>query len=447
MRANANQFPGAAPTQTPAEAGGGEPAAVPLPRVAAWLLTLALAYVGVYLCRKNLAVVVPILQSEWQLSKEAVGIVASVGSIAYAAGKVLLGPVVDALGGRRALLASMTLVALFSGLGAAAPSLGLLTLFYGLNRFTAAASWGGIVKLPAGWLPASKLPIAIGFLALSYVFGGALAAALAGTIAAVTQDNWHYVLGVPAAVLLGLVVLCWAALPHRADCRPARRGPGKARSPFSLRTLAELGRERTFLIVCALSFTLNLLRETFSFWVVDFIKADGEAGISSSVAAFLSTAFDLGGGAGILWMGWMIGRVSLRARRPLLLVVMVGLAVMLLVLPAAAQSGRYGLALALGIIGFLAYGPYSLLSGVLAVEVRGQEHAATVIGLVDGVGYVAGVLSGSFFGRLVMMGGYSLGFQCLAALTFLTGLLCLLLYPRPAGPATAASPSTPTGGP
>ena len=83
-----------------------------------------------------------------------------------------------------------------------------------------------------------------------------------------------------------------------------------------------------------------------------------------------------------------------------------------------------------GAIGFLVYGPYSLLSGVLAVEVRGREYAATVAGLVDGVGYIAGFLSGVCFGKLLMTGGYRLGFQVMAALTLLSALTCFLLYAK-----------------
>jgi sugar phosphate permease len=44
-------------------------------RAYAYLLTLVLAYVGVYLCRKNISVAVPILQANWGLNKEQVGLI------------------------------------------------------------------------------------------------------------------------------------------------------------------------------------------------------------------------------------------------------------------------------------------------------------------------------------------------------------------------------------
>jgi sugar phosphate permease len=83
---------------------------------------------------------------------------------------------------------------------------------------------------------------------------------------------------------------------------------------------------------------------------------------------------------------------------------------------------------AVGLIGFLSYGPYSLLAGVLALEIRGKDFVATVAGLVDASGYLAGIFSGYFFGRILDYGGYSLGFHALGIVTALAAFLCLGLY-------------------
>ena len=83
-----------------------------------------------------------------------------------------------------------------------------------------------------------------------------------------------------------------------------------------------------------------------------------------------------------------------------------------------------------GLIGFLAYGPYSLLAGILSVEIRGKEYVATVAGVVDGVGYIAGIFAGQYFGKIVDQGGYKLGFHCLGVVTLVAAVLCLFLYSR-----------------
>jgi sugar phosphate permease len=50
-----------------------------------------------------------------------------------------------------------------------------------------------------------------------------------------------------------------------------------------------------------------------------------------------------------------------------------------------------------------------------------------VAGLVDASGYLAGIVSGYFFGKLLDVGGYRLGFHFLGAVTVLAAILCLFL--------------------
>jgi sugar phosphate permease len=114
----------------------------------------------------------------------------------------------------------------------------------------------------------------------------------------------------------------------------------------------------------------------------------------------------------------------------LLFTMLILLSFLVQALPALMQHGLAPVAVALGLIGFLAYGPYSLLAGILAVEIRGRAYVATVAGIIDGVGYLAGILAGYAFGHIVDVGGYRLGFQILSLLGVMSALLCLFLYPR-----------------
>lgn len=151
--------------------------------------------------------------------------------------------------------------------------------------------------------------------------------------------------------------------------------------------------------------------------------------MSNRMAAFLSTPFDAFGALGILSLGWVFGRMGRTARSRLLCGILLLLTVLLYYLPIITRHGSWSITLTtLALIGFLAYGPYSLLAGVLSVEIRGKEYVGTVSGIVDGVGYLAGFLAGQQFGRLVDVGGYTLGFQSLAVLTLLSAALCLCLY-------------------
>jgi len=334
----------------------------------------------------------------------------------------------------------MLLVALFGALGAFSPSLAALTFFYSVNRLAGSAGWGAMVKIVPEWFPRPKWPLALGVLSLSFVFGGALAVGFAGLIAKLSHDNWRMILGLPALVLLGITGLTWLALRRSGGmtaAAPASAGEGGS---FHWRQIPELLRLRQLHVICGLSFTLTFLRETFNFWTVDYLKTEGGAQLSTAGAALLSTPFDIFGSVGILCLGWIYGRLTERARRRLLFSLLAALSLLLLWLPQAARHGLWALAAVIGLVGFLVYGPYSLLAGVLAVEVRGRGYAATVAGLVDGVGYFAGVLSGSFFGFLLSHGGYRLGFQAMAILTLAAAVLCLFLYPRQRASSAALPP-------
>ena len=396
-----------------------------------WVLlgVLVAGYIGVYLCRKNFAVAVPLLREEFHATKEEVGRIASAGTLAYALGKMLLCPLVDRFGGRRCFFAALGIVALFGAAAGFAPSLGALAVIYAFNRFGGAAAWASMIKQIPPWFGPKNLALALAVLSLSYVFGGAAAVALAGQVAEWSGHNWRVVMGAPSLVLAALLVLCVFVLPRDRGAKGSAAGGGA--QGFSWKLVGELLRVRGFWIVAALSFTLTLLREVFNDWTVDYIKTTGGAELSAGVAAFLSTPFDLCGAAGIIFTGVMVGRLGARARTWLLTGHLLALAGVLLVLPSLATLGLAVIVPAVGLVGFLALGPYSLLGGYFSVQLRGPECAGTISGIVDSVGYFAGILAGSAFGWLLDRGGYGLGFNVLAAVSFASAGLAVFLDSKP----------------
>jgi sugar phosphate permease len=379
-------------------------------------------YIGIYVCRKNLAVAVPLLQDAFGASKEEVGRIASAGALAYAAGKLILGPVVDRIGGRAGFLLSMVAVALFGAAGAFVPGLALLTVVYGLNRFAGAAGWGAMLKLVPTWFRASRAGLAIGVLSLSYVAGGIAATLLARQIVA-AGGGWRAVMGLPSIAAVVIAIPCVFLVrrgPLHADPAAAKDSDNRGAAEY-----ISLFRRPQFLVVIALSFTITLMRESFTTWSVDFLTSIQGATKSVATAALQSIGFDLAGGVAILVTGAVYDRVAPSRRRFLISGTLALLSVVLFILPGAAlASPAFGVAL-IGLVGLLVYGPYSLLAGVLAVESGGAKMAATAAGIIDGVGYIAGALAGSTLGLLLDKGGYSLGFRALAGVTAAAAVIAL----------------------
>ena len=384
---------------------------------------LILAYVGVYLCRKNFAVAVPLLQTAFGTDKAHVGAIESYATVSYALGKLFWGPnVVDRFGGRVCLFLLLGGVALFSGMSAFAVTLPMFGFCYAANRFFGSGGWESMIKLVPDWFPARHLALALAFLSLSFVFGGVCALLLAGQVAAFSGNNWRAVMGFPSLVLLVIIGLSWLVLSRE---RKLPEAAALRKSEWSWRRILEIAYIPQFWIVCGLSFILTMTRETFNVWTVDFLKTDGGGHLSTPLAALLSTPFDAMGAAGILLLGWIMGLLSPARRNWLLFAILVGVAGLIFFLPALARLHLWMAVTAIGLIGFLSYGPYSLLAGVLALEIRGKDWVATVAGLVDASGYLAGIASGYCFGRILDHGGDTLGFHALGLVTLLAALLCL----------------------
>jgi sugar phosphate permease len=394
-----------------------------------------LGYIGVYLCRKNFSVAVPLLQSAFHSDKAHVGAIESYATMSYALGKLFWGPnIVDRFGGRLCFFLLLTGVAIFGGLSAFAVTLPMVGIFYMANRFFGSGGWESMVKLVPDWFPARHMALAMAFLSLSFVFGGVCSLLLAGRIAAITNNNWRAVMGVPSLVLLVIIGICWVVLANEKKMPGVT---GQTKSGWHSRRILELVKIPQFWMVCGLSFILTITRETFNVWSVDFFKSDSAAHLSTQMAALLSTPFDAMGAVGIILLGWVLDLLSPRRRNWLLFAILTAVAVLIFVLPALAHKQLWMAVAIVGLIGFLSYGPYSLLAGVLALEIRGKDFVATVAGLVDASGYLAGIVVGYFFGRILDYGGYSLGFHALSFVTLSAAFLCLGLYRDK--PATAPS--------
>jgi MFS transporter, OPA family, glycerol-3-phosphate transporter len=400
-------------------------------RASVQLGCIILGYIGIYLCRKNLEVAVPLLQQSFHVDKADIGALVSYSTMAYMVGKLFWGPVlIDRIGGRICFFAALLGVALFGGLSGFAGSLPVLGLLYSLNRFCGSGGWGSMVKLVPEWFPPRHLALAMAFLSLSFVFGGICALLLAGQIAAFTHNSWRAVMGFPSILLLVIIGVCWLILSSGRTARRAATTSAAAKSEWRFSRILELAKVPQFWIVCALSFILTITRETFNVWTVDFLRTEAGGHLSSQIAALLSTPFDAMGAVGILLLGWVLDRLSGNRRNWLLFSILAGCGGLVFVLPHLAKLHLWLAVTAIGVIGFLSYGPYSLLAGVLSVEIKGKAFVATVAGLVDASGYLAGIVSGYVFGRILDRGGYRLGFHCLGAVTLAAGLLCLGLYSR-----------------
>src|SRR5262249_1300395 len=152
---------------------------------------------------------IPMLQADFGVGREQIGVVASASTIAYAAGKFVFGPIIDRLGGRFCFFTSLLLVVAFGAVGGTASTVSALVWWYSCNRLAGSAAWGSMMKLIPDWFSARDLALASALLSLGFVFGGVSATLLAGQIAEWSHNSWRAVMSVPSLVLLAITIFGW----------------------------------------------------------------------------------------------------------------------------------------------------------------------------------------------------------------------------------------------
>ena len=418
-------------------------------RFTAWhvatIALLALGYSGYYFCRSNLSVVLPDLIQD--LARHGIrandaqvrlGLIASFGTMAYAIGKFVSGSLADLLGGRRVFLGGMAGAIAFTILFVLSGGFPLFTLAWVGNRLFQSTGWVGLVKVASRWFSYSTYGTVMAVLSLSYLFGDAACR----WIMSVLMEHGLGWRGVFVAGAGSLAVLLLANAIFLRESPEERGLPAPEANPLNV--YAEEGEHHSeehaglaailkplltsfpFWLVCLLSLGTTLLRETFNFWTPTYFVQ--YVGLTSSVAAGRSALFPLFGGVSVLMAGVLSDKLGLNGRNIVLVGGMVASTVCLLVLAhTPGHASQWTPVVLVTLVGFLLLGPYSYLAGAMSLDFGGKRGSATAAGIIDGVGYLAGWLSGDTVARITVAFGWKNAFLLLAAAAFVTSLVAMVL--------------------
>jgi OPA family glycerol-3-phosphate transporter-like MFS transporter len=396
------------------------------------ILLLFGGYAACYYCRADLSVATPLLVEE--LSRRGlshaealirIGTLSSVGVLAYALGKLFLTGLGDYWGGRRNFLIGVGGATAFTLLFAAGGGLPVFSIAWVGNRLTQSVGWAGLVKVSSRWFDFSSYGSILGILSLSYLVGDALARQQMGLLIA-HGYGWRALFvfaGAVTAVML-LANFLWLresraeeghpeATPNPRNLFAATEAPPASVSALLLPLL----RSRAFLLVCLLSFACTIIRETFNTWTPMYLR--DHLGYNLSDSAAFSAIFPGVGAISVLGAGWLSDRLGLNGRSLLLFVGLTATAAALLVLMSVhAGAGHSPLAIiGIGAVAFFLLGPYSYLGGAFALDFGGKQASAASSGIIDGVGYLGGVLAGDSVARLAVSFGWDGVFVTLAAVS------------------------------
>ena len=407
------------------------------------VLLLFLGYASCYFCRSNLSVATPLLIED--LGRRgishadaivSIGSMTSWGVFAYALGKWFLTSLGDYWGGKRNLLVATGGATAFTLLFASSSTLPMFTFAWVCNRLTQSIGWSALVKVSSKWFHYSRYGTVIAILTCSYFIGDAAARETMGLL---LQRG----LGWRGLFVFGAAVAGCMFFANLFFLRESRVEEGHAepeanpRNVFAAAThgpsnyfalVLPLLRSRAFLMVCLLGFAATMVRETFYTWnpvyLHDFL------GYSVSDAAILSAIFPAVGAVSSLLAGWTSDRLGANCRALLLFLGLAATAAALVVLTLLKPSSA-GVVLPVVMIGVVAFsllGPYAFLPGAFALDFGGKRAGAVASGLVDGTGYLGGVLAGTVMARLAVAFGWGGVFITLAVVSALAALGAAYLY-------------------
>jgi OPA family glycerol-3-phosphate transporter-like MFS transporter len=409
-----------------------------------WTVALLFAgYAAYYFCRSDLSVAMPLLIEDLQhhgmANRDAMirmGQLASFGVLAYAIGKLTLTGLGDLWGGRRSFTLGLGGAIAFTLLFASTGYLPIFMIAWIGNRMTQSIGWAGLIKVCSKWFGYSSYGTVIGILSLSFLVGDAVARQSMGVLIR-HGYGWKSLFGF-AALVAGIVLITNLLFLRESRAELGYEEPELnplnlfADSSAPANNLWEIVKplllSRTFAVVCLLSFGCTIVRETLGLWTPVYLR--DLFGYSIAGAASASAVFPAVGAVSVLVTGWLSDRMGPCGRSVVMFFSLSAAVVPLAALAtlrAGAAASIWPVAL-IGVVAFFLLGPYSYLAGAFALDLGGGKAGAASSGIVDGVGYLGGVLAGDTVARLSVAYGWRSVFAVLAAVTALSAMAAGFLF-------------------
>ncbi len=369
-----------------------------------------LAYAGFYLCRKNLSVAIPLLETHLGYSTGQLANVIFGFSLIYALGQFIFGVLSDRFGPRLIVGAGLFVVVLANFLLTAQSSLVLLTILVCLGSVGQATGWSGLVKTMACWFRREERGVVMGWWGTNYVLGGSLATLFATFVATspilFSSWSWRRAFFFPALLLLIIALIfvfgvrnepADVGLPGVEDGLDFSANAAKDSSavfpcPQNSRSVIRgLVTNPAIWAIGIMYFFLTITRYSFLFWLPLYMTQ--HLGYTLSDAGYTSSLYELVGFAGAIIAGYASEKLFQSRRFPVGVLMLLGLALASLFQPFLAAHGHAYNALGISVIGIMTYGVDTLMSGAAAQDMGTAQAAATASGFIDGVGHLGEIIS------------------------------------------------------
>ena len=300
----------------------------------------------------------------------------------------------------------------------------------GIHGFAQATGWSHNVALFANWTRRSERGTLFGIWGTCYQFGALAGKGLAAFLLGWLGMAWSYFGS--SILLLGLTVL-FALLarerPESVGLSLEDAAEADAVVDVSGKAAAKplpAGWVGLIVAMGLIYFGMKFLRYALDSWSALILSEQFH--MTASRAGYLSAAFDLIGFMGVITGGIWSDRISGSLRTPVIFWMILGCLAATMLMWLVGLSSATMFVVLLGLIGFTAMGPDSLISGACAMDAGTRRQAALAAGIINGLGSIGPIVQEPVIGWLKQTSGVNAVFLLLVGVVLLTTVGSGLLW-------------------
>lgn len=371
------------------------------------LLTTFVAYIGYYLVRKVYGIVKVSLVEELHWTLQETAHIWTAYLVAYALGQFLNGFLGRKFGPKVLILTGLGISMACTAIFGLTNSYATFMVFMIINGLAQASGWPGVVGGVAHWLAPKERGAIMGIWSSSYLIGNILVKWIGAFFLA--HYGWRYAfLGMTA-----LTLFIWFAVLLFQKDKPEDVGLAPIIAPedeekeavvhaatherITFMDYLRLAASPAILLMGASYFCVKFLRYALDSWLPAFLTLQG---MDKALASVASSWFDGAGIVGALIAGLLLDRVFKNNWVRVCLLMGIGC---MLSYGAVIYFGTSPMLVAVlfGLVGFMLYGPDTIICGAAAVTVAGERNALAAAGLINGLGSIGPIVQEEVIGALV----------------------------------------------
>lgn len=377
-----------------------------------WLfLCCWMTYLTAYLCRVNFSSALHTLTVEKGFTSAELGIVGAVFYGVYACGQLVNGYIGDRVQANHYVLLALC-GTLLCNLGMAfANSLGLMTLFWGVNGIFQSMFWSTIIRaLAQNTLPEKRATVSMG-ISLAMPVAYLVSWGLLGHCLLGAQSRWYFIVPCIAAVVM---IIAWLLLSRHYAFILSDERKSKASIGETIRFLFD-EKLQWVIVVCMCH---GLIKEGAAYWTPLLIaQMDGFGTVPPYLLASVLPVANL---IGIVASRALLGR---RGSSPYSILVFVFSGIGLLCGGLMLSSAGLLIVSMIALVSGLCYANNTILMSFIPMQYTERNMVASVIGMFDFMSYVGASISTYVLGRVLE----SMGFAPLPVIWLAAALLSILL--------------------